>query len=228
MKSDIGRIAIRPPEYLPRLHYVALMQSVDVFVLADTFQYSRQSYQNRARVRTPQGTHWLSIPLQGRQHGHPINETVIDNRVHWRSKHLRSISFNYSQSPFFGFVESSIAELYNADWIHLSDVTCQSVKMIQEMYQVQCSVVRASALAGCPASLEAILEVMPAKTLVVPAEDTHQLAASPIPVAALHVQEPPYRQHFEGFYPGTSALDLLCNYGPEAPGMVRRSVRSLE
>ncbi len=91
------------------------------------------------------------------------------------------------------------------------------------MYQVGCTLVRASALAGCPASLEAILEVMPAKTLVVPAEDVSQANASPIAVELLQVEERAYRQQFEGFYPGISALDLLCNYGPEAPGMVRDS-----
>ncbi len=125
MKTDTVRIAIRPPEYLPRLQYMALMQSVDVFVLADTFQYSRQSFQNRTRVRTPQGAHWISIPLLGRQHGRPGIQTVIDSNVHWRSKHLRSISFNYSQTPFFGFIEHGLQTMYQDDWAYLADVTCQ-------------------------------------------------------------------------------------------------------
>ena len=144
MKTDSVRIAVRPQEYLPRLQYIALMQSVDVFVLADTFQYSRQSYQNRTRVRTPQGTHWISIPLLGRQHGRPCVETVIDNTIHWRSKHLRSISFNYSQTPFFGFIEQGLQKMYQVESEFLSDVTCQSVEMMQQMYALPCTVVRAS------------------------------------------------------------------------------------
>ncbi|MEM8488706.1 MAG: WbqC family protein [Bacteroidota bacterium] len=228
MKTDIVRIAIRPPEYLPRLHFIALMQSVDVLVLADTFQYSRQSFQNRTRVRTPQGTHWISIPLLGRQHGRPCIQTVIDSSIHWRSKHLRSISFNYSQTPYFGFIADGLQTLYQSEQAYLADVTCQSVEMMQQMYQVGCTVVRASALAGCPASLQGILELMPAKTLVVPADDLHQAEAAPIPVEVLHLDETAYRQQFEGFYPGTSALDLLCNYGPEAPGMVRDSLKIVQ
>ena len=181
--------------------------------------------QNRTRVRTPQGTHWISIPLMGRQHGRPCVETVIDNTVHWRSKHLRSISFNYSQTPFFGFIERDLQMMYQAEWGVLADVTCQSVEMMQEMYQLPCKVVRASSLEGRPASLAAIIEVMAAQKLIVPADDPHQAAASCIPVGLLGIDEPVYRQQFEGYYPGTSALDLLCNYGPEAPGMVRESLR---
>jgi hypothetical protein len=44
-------------------------------------------------------------------------------------------------------------------------------------------------------------------------------------VAVLAFEEPVRRQVFEGFVPGTSALDLLLNYGPRAAEMLRAASR---
>ena len=72
MEGLVGNVlAIRPPEYFPRLSHVALMHYATHFVLADTMQYSRQSFQNRTRVRTREGSSWVSVPLKGGQHGSP-------------------------------------------------------------------------------------------------------------------------------------------------------------
>ncbi len=212
------RIAIKPPVYWPRLSYVALMQSVDVFVLGDTFQYSRQSYHNRARIRTPQGWHWITVPLVGRQHGRPIIDTKIDNRTHWGSKHLRSIIFNYSQSAFFPFVEDAITELYNQDWEKLAGLTCQTVSLLHEMFQMSCRLVRASELDGYPQSVEEILKVIPVTERVI----EHEREDDGRGLSRLFTfDEPLYRQHFEGFEQNITAMDLICNYGPEAAGIVR-------
>lgn len=223
MNENSIRIAVKSPEYLPRLSYVALMQSVDVFVLADTFQYSRQSYQNRAKIRTPQGWQWMSVPLEGRQHGRPIQKTIIDNRSHWRSKHLRAFSFNYSQSPYSDFLVDAMHDLLSRPWELLADFTCQSVSLIHEMLQLRCRLIRASTLVGCPGSVQKILEMTDANVLVtdIPAKEKMVV---PMSKEGLVFQEPAYRQHFEGFEPNMSAIDLICNYGPEAYGIVRDGV----
>lgn len=199
------------------------MQSVDVFVLADTFQYSRQSFQNRTRIRTPQGWHWISVPLAGRQHGRPVLETEIDNRTHWQSKHLRSIGFNYSQTAYYAFIEEKMKRLYEKHWESLGDLTCQSISIIHEMFQMKCRLLRASSLDDCPDSLEKVLEVIPATELVTD-ELWPAINEIRIPVEVLNFTEPTYRQHFEGFEPEISSLDIVCNYGPEASGIIAGGV----
>ncbi|MFK7849168.1 MAG: WbqC family protein [Rhodothermales bacterium] len=223
MNTSPLRIAVKSPEYLPGLSFVALMQAVDVFVLADTFQYSRQSFQNRTRIRTPQGWHWISVPLAGRQHGRPVVETEIDNRTHWQSKHLRSIGFNYSQTAYYPFIEEEMKRLFDNRWELLGDLTCQSVSIVHEIFQMKCRLLRASSLDGCPDSLEKILEVIPATELLTDGM-WPDLQDIEVPVGVVHFTEPAYRQHFEGFEPGISALDIVCNYGPEASGIIAGGV----
>lgn len=221
----IDRLAVRPPEYFPRLSYIALMQEVDVFVVADTFQYSRQSFQNRARIRTPQGWSWLSVPLQGRQHGLPISQTVIDNRTAWASKHRRALEYNYRQTPFYDYYEANMASFFEKSWITLGDLATGSLMMIHKMYGLRCELVLGSALPGAPDTLASIVESMDFNELLVGA-DTYEQDASVVSGARrFEFDEPTYRQHFDGHELLLSSLDLFFNYGPEAGNMLRMDLR---
>lgn len=218
------RVAIKPPEYFPRLSYYALMRTVDVFVVGDTFQYSRQSFQNRTRIRTPQGWHWISIPLIGRQHGKPINETQIDNRTYWRSQHLRSFQFNYSQTPYYAYLELAIINLLDQDREMLGDLTCQSVSLLYKLLQLNGQLVLASELPGSPGSLEEVLEELQHAHGEVTLYTNHRYevdrAGPDLDVNLFKYQESTYRQHFEGFERQMSAVDLICNYGPESTSVL--------
>ena len=109
-------LAVRPPEYWPRLSYFALMDRVERFVLADTFQYSRQSFQNRAKLRTPQGWQWISVPLRGGQHGRPVCDVAIEGVPYCMGKHWRAFTFNYHATPFFAYYEDAFRPLFDAEW----------------------------------------------------------------------------------------------------------------
>ena len=223
---NINRLAVRPPEYFPRLAYLALMQAVDVFVVADTFQYSRQSFQNRTRVRTPQGWSWLSVPLKGRQHGLPIYKTVIDNRTAWASKHRRGLEYNYRQTPFYDYYEKDVASFFENSWATLGDLAMDSLMLIREMYGLRCKMVRASSLPGKPGTLASIVECFDFNELLVGAGTYEQDATVVSSARRFDFDEPIYRQHFEGHVPQLSSLDLFFNYGPETFNMLRMGVQS--
>ena len=215
------KIAIRPPEYLPRLEYIAHMAEVDVFVLADTFQYSRQSYQNRTWIRTPQGRMWLSIPLEGGQHGRPIRETRIEDSIHWISKHRRALKYNYGRTPFFPYFASEL-DFFEAESPFLSDVTCASVKTLHRLYGLKSRLILASEVEGCPGSFQEIVKAFEPGLVVSVGQaysrDKELFSAT----TRLDFEEPEYRQHFDGFEFDMTALDLLCNYGPEAAGVIKK------
>ena len=71
--------AIRPPEFAPRLDYVALLLAAERLVLADTFPFSRQGGHNRARIRTAQGAQWLTVPRRHAGLGQPLAEVEVDS-----------------------------------------------------------------------------------------------------------------------------------------------------
>ena len=218
-------IAIRPPEYFPGLSFTALMGAVDDFVLADTFQYSRQSYQNRTKVRNPQGWQWVSIPLKGGQHGLPICEVRIRQVEAWKKKHWKAFAFNYRSTPFFSFYEDVLAQLFMQHWTHLAELTCTTAALIHELLGLSSTLHRASAIEGCPATMQDLVDQTEAQQLLVPQAVVAFDARVNIPLRVLHYEPRPYHQAFDGFEPGMTAFDLLFNYGPEANGILRDGIR---
>jgi hypothetical protein len=218
-------IALRPPEYWPGLAFFALMDEADRFVLADTFQYSRQSFQNRARLRTPQGWQWISVPLKGGQHGRPVQEVEIWERPAWLRKHARAFAYNYRSSPFYEYYEPLMTRLFDSRWTHLSELTCATVSLVRDLLGITTPLVRASALPGAPDALPAVLNAVQAEGLLSPPEAAEHDAAQAPRVRVMNYDPPSYRQNFDGFEPGMSAVDALFNYGPEALTLLRSGVR---
>lgn len=218
-------IAVRPPEYFPRLDYAALMLAVDGFVMADTFQYSRQSFQNRTKVRNPQGWQWVSIPLKGRQHGRPIHQVEIRQVEAWRKRHWKAFEYNYRPTPYFDYYEETFAPLFQQPWTHLADLTCATVELIHTLLGGPTTLMRASALAGQPAGLADLLDRAGSAPLLAPAASAPYDASAVSALRVLHYEHPRYRQAFGGFEPGMTALDVLFNYGPEAASIIKEGLR---
>ena len=57
------KIAIMQPTYLPWMGYFDLMDQVDCFVILDSVQFERRSWQQRNRIKTPRGLEWLTVPV---------------------------------------------------------------------------------------------------------------------------------------------------------------------
>lgn len=200
------------------------MDRVDRFVVADTFQYSRQSFQNRTKLRTPQGWQWISVPLRGGQHGRPVCDVMIEGDDYWMRKHWRAFAFNYRTTPYFPFYEEGLRALLERPWRTLGDLTCATIDHLHHLLGLTTPLVRASEVASCPATLEEVLASVPGDALLAPEEAAPHDAVLVPDVGVFRYDHPAYRQNFEGFEPGMSVLDLLFNYGPQARALLREGV----
>ncbi len=215
-------ICIRPLEYWPTLASAALMLAAEIVILADTFQYSRQSLQNRMRVRNPDGWQWVSVPLKGGQHGRSQHVTRIRPVPGWRKRHWKAIRFNYSQAPYFDHYQDSIQSLYVQDWTYLGELNAATTQLVYQWMNGDGTMLNATELDGAPDTVEAIMTHWPEAEL---------LAPSGIPEAdssyQLYFSTPDYRQVFPGFVSGMTVLDLLFNYGPESTNLLQTGTRIL-
>ena len=214
--------AVQPPEYFPRLEYTSLIQHVDHFVLADTFRYRRQSFQNRSKLRSPQGWHWITIPISGRRDGAPIHEVEIETGGRWLEKHWRSFLYNYRTTMYFEFLEDSFRPFFERTWERLNPCICRSVTLLAELFEIGTPITRASQLDGAPESLTGILQATTAEALAVPEEDSPSDLPEWVVPHAFAYDHPNYHQNFEGFEPGMTAADLLFNYGREAQRLLAK------
>jgi len=209
-------IAVRPPEYFPRLCYVALLQHVDHFILADTFPYRRQSFQNRSKLRSPQGWHWITVPVFGQRDGAPIREVEIKTEERWLEKHWRSFLYNYRTTMYFEFFEDSFRPFFERPWERVSPCICRSVELLADLFGLSTTVTRASELDGAPDSLPAVVQAVEEDALVLSEETTAYELPESIVTHRFTYEHPTYRQNFEGFEAGMTAADLVFNYGREA------------
>src|SRR5205823_10451543 len=93
-------VAIHQPHYLPWLRYFAKILRSDVFIVLDDIQYEKNGFQNRNKIKTPQGAQYLTVPVR-RPTLRPIRAIEIDNATGWASRHRRALEINYGKAPYF-------------------------------------------------------------------------------------------------------------------------------
>jgi len=104
------RIAILQSNYLPWKGYFDLIASVDEVVLFDHFQYTRRSWRNRNRIKTPQGVAWLTVPvLASPQRSTRISDVRIASPA-WVDRHLKTLKMAYSRAPYLLEVHRLVEE----------------------------------------------------------------------------------------------------------------------
>src|SRR5690242_1978323 len=95
------------PTYLPWIGYFDLMDQVDVFVLLDTVQFVRQSWQNRNRIRTAQGVRWLTVPVE-HAFGSEIGAIRVRDDMPWRRDHFETLRHAYARAAYWRELEPAI------------------------------------------------------------------------------------------------------------------------
>ncbi len=83
-------VAIHQPHYMPWLGYIAKCGEADLLVVLDTVQYEKNGWQNRNRIKTHDGTQWLTVPVHAHL-GVSIRDVTVDTAQPWRARHLRAV-----------------------------------------------------------------------------------------------------------------------------------------
>ena len=93
-------VAIHQPDYISWLGYFYKMSRADVFVYLDDCQFSNDNMHHWNRLKTPQGSCRVKIPVE--QHlGDPINRVRTRDELGWKEKHLRTVEMNYARARHF-------------------------------------------------------------------------------------------------------------------------------
>src|SRR3954465_9010354 len=96
--TDVRRVAIVQSNYVPWRGYFDLIASVDEFVLLDDAQYTKRDWRNRNRIKTAQGTRWLSVPVQvSGRYTQAIYDTFVAD-PDWARSHWETIRQTYARA----------------------------------------------------------------------------------------------------------------------------------
>ena len=111
------------PVYLPWLGLFHKISLAETFVYFDQVQYLPKDWMNRNKIRTKDGSIWLTVPVLRKGYRDlKTSEIEINNSTNWQKKHLRSISLNYKKSPYFENYIPFFEDVYSRKWEFLGDL----------------------------------------------------------------------------------------------------------
>lgn len=107
-------VAIVQSNYIPWRGYFDLIASADEFILLDDVQYTKRDWRNRNKIKTPQGTQWVTIPVDTKgKYQQLISETKVKS-FDWQLDHWSSIQHNYARAAYFERYAPEIEVLYRS------------------------------------------------------------------------------------------------------------------
>lgn len=145
LRSIMTTVAIMQPTFLPWLGYFALMNEVDIFVLLDDVQFSRQSFQQRNRIKTAQGPLVLTVPCRGRKNLIRDVEIAVPPKFLCK-KMIASISQSYSKAPYEFEFMPALKHVFEQNHAKLCELNCSLIKEIANFLKIKAKIIIASDL----------------------------------------------------------------------------------
>ncbi|HSX39552.1 MAG TPA: WbqC family protein [Candidatus Saccharimonadales bacterium] len=226
--SNTTTLVINQPTFLPWIGYFDLIHQADIFVILDTVQFSRQSWQQRNRVKTSQGATWLTIPIE-RNFGDLITEVKINYSTGWVSKQLKTLELNYKKTLFFEEIFPEVAKIYNANPKYLVDLNVEIIKFFVDYLGLNTKIVLAHDLPLKKIDkLSYILDIcnfVHANRYLngqagVKLYNPDDFKRKNIELVFHNFQHPVYNQLHGDFIPYLSIFDVACNLGPETRSLL--------
>ena len=224
------KAAILQSNYIPWKGYFDLMNSADVFIIYDEAQYTKNDWRNRNRIKTANGTIWLTIPVKQPNLTQRIIDTEVANHD-WRRKHWNSISMSYSKAPFFKQYGSVFEELYlNSQETSLSKINYSFFVAVNDILNIKTKLLWSQDLELIEGKTERLVDlcekVKATEYISGPAAkdylDVDQFVNKNIRVSWMDYSGyPEYRQLNPPFEHYVSILDLLFNEGDKATDFMK-------
>lgn len=219
------RCVILQPSYIPWRGYFDLVRRADVFVFYDDVQYDKHSWRNRNRVKTPQGTQWLTIPVISKSNVATglTNREIRVAEPRWHEKHRRTLTQNYRRAPFFD--GAVLDDIYSDPPEHLSELTIRTtISLARRLGFNGTQFVRSSNLGVEGKRTDRLIGILqhlgatvylsgPSARAYI---DEAKFEAAGIKLEWIRYEYPEYPQLYPPFDPCVTILDLIFMTGPEA------------
>lgn len=220
-------LSAHQPAYLPWLGFFGKLASSDAFCVLDTAQYSRGDFINRNRIKTAQGSMWLTVPIHA--HGHP---RICDVRIRdngWQRKHVMALRHAYRKAPYFDSFAPGLEAVITQRYSFLTELTGALLRHFIELLGIETRLMLASEYDFAGKKSEYLVDIckrLGAKTFLFGAEgrsyaDLDAFHSGGIEALFQEYAHPVYHQRYGAFLPRLSIVDLLFNEGPRSLEIVR-------
>jgi hypothetical protein len=147
MQSNSNKIlSIMQPTYLPWLGYFNLIKTSDIFVIYDTVQLTKRSWQVRNRIKSKDGEMYLTIPIKktSDRDSTKIIDAEIDYSKDWQKNHLNAIFHSYKKSKYFDEVYPIVESHLSKKHKNLSNLTSSFIIDMCDLFGIKTEILFSS------------------------------------------------------------------------------------
>lgn len=220
------KVGIIQSNYIPWRGYFDIINEVDLFIFIDDILYSKGSWRNRNRIKTPKGSTWITVPVQQKS----LSKTAIDqvsiNKHDWQKDHHHQFCLYYESAPHFDKYRELLDEFYlGQKWCKLSAMNQFTIKRLSELLGVRTEFVNARDIGATGLKDDRVIQLLqhvgatdylsgPAARQYIEPE---KYAAAGITIHWKKYDYPEYPQLYPPFDGQVSILDLLFMADKAAP-----------
>ncbi len=224
-------VTIHQPTYLPYVGFFNKIKKSDIFILFDTAQYVKNQFINRNKIKSKNGSVWLTIPIENnKSYLKPIKDVLLPKNEKWKEKHWKSILQNYSQTEYFEKHKTYFEKIYNKKWTKLVDINTEIIDYLMGEFNLNKKTLFASEILSknkknaTDILIELVENVDGNKYLSGPSGKQY-LELSKFKDAGIEVEfqqfeHPIYKQKYNGFETNMAAIDLLFNEGQNSKNIL--------
>ena len=226
------KIAIMQPTFLPWIGYFDLIDSVQQFVFLDSVQFSKQSWQQRNRLKSSNGPLWQSVPVltKGR-FGQTIMDVEIDQKKNFAEKQIKTIMQLYRGAKYFDIYIDGIEGILARRHKLLVDLNIDFIEWISQQLGLPAKFLRSSCLDIQGDRVERVVSIckrLGADQYLSPEgsrqyiDEDNLFDSNGIELEYHMFDHPEYQQLYGPFAPYMSIVDLMFNEGPASLGIIRQ------
>ena len=219
-------VSINQPAYLPWLGYFDRIVRSDIHVVLDHVQFEKNSFTNRNKIRTKEGSAWLTIPLstKGKFGNLEIRNLEFASGGDWERKHWASLRTNYTRTPFFALYGSAYEKIYAGKPASFMAFVVAMLEQQLSDLRIATKILFSSQIPAVGHKSELILSIckfLGASVYLSGSQgrsylDERAFYGSRIGLKYQDYKHPEYRQAWPGFESQMGILDLLFNHGPNS------------
>ena len=232
----MNRVAIHQPNFLPWVGYFHKISLVDSFVFFDDVQFPRgKSFGNRVKIKTNNGSLWLTVPVLSKSDLVDFNEILINNTFPWQRKIMKTIELSYKKAKFFDEYHDGFSAILMSDYEKLTDLNVALIRYLSDMLglnitfhissEITCyaGLKTEEKILGILKHLEATVYVSGSGAGSARYIDEERFRSENIKIEWQKFRSPVYPQLWGLFIPDLSIIDLLFNCGDESLEILRNS-----
>ena len=126
-------VVVSQPMFLPWIGLFDQMRLADVFVHYDDVLLPQgRGFNSRVQLATPEGTRWLTAPIDRAASGKAINQTRLQADDDWRRKHLEGLRHAYARTPNFEAMFDLAGEVYATPTTNLAEFNMTALECVAD------------------------------------------------------------------------------------------------